>query len=230
MTAGTTERFYADLKPFSDFAGIASFADYVDVPDDWIVMITDVVSSTSAIAEGRYKDVNMVGAATITAILNIARELSLPFDFGGDGAVVLVPPTLAERARSALASLRHTASEVFSLDLRAAAIPVADLRAQGAELRIRRFELTPGNFLAMFSGGAIQKAEAILKDKKRVLPSIALLQGEYGYENLFMGVPTLLGANGIEKVFELELTPEEKQALDKSAQSVRNVIRIVEGG
>lgn len=76
----------------------------------------------------------------------------------------------------------------------------------------------------------VQMAEAILKDKKRVLPAIALLEGEYGYTNLFMGVPVLLGGDGIEKVFELDLTPEEKAALDKSAQSVTNVINIVKGG
>jgi malate dehydrogenase len=73
----------------------------------------------------------------------------------------------------------------------------------------------------------VQMAEAILKDKKRILPSIALLQGEYGYDNLFMGVPTLLGASGIEKIYELEVTAEEQAALDKSAQSVRNVIAVV---
>ncbi|MNJ59015.1 malate dehydrogenase [compost metagenome] len=71
--------------------------------------------------------------------------------------------------------------------------------------------------------------EAILKDKKRILPVIALLEGEYGYDNLFMGVPVILGGNGIEKVFELELTAEEKAALDKSADSVRNVIAVVQG-
>jgi len=76
----------------------------------------------------------------------------------------------------------------------------------------------------------VQMAEAILKDKKRVLPAIALLQGEYGYEDLFMGVPVLLGGDGIERIFELELTAEEKAALDKSAASVRNVIQIVRNG
>lgn len=74
----------------------------------------------------------------------------------------------------------------------------------------------------------VQMAEAILKDKKRILPAIAALEGEYGYENLYMGVPTLLGGNGIEKVFVLELTAEEKAALDKSAESVRNVMRVVD--
>ena len=74
----------------------------------------------------------------------------------------------------------------------------------------------------------VQMTEAILKDKKRILPVIAYLQGEYGYENLFMGVLVVLGGGGIEKVLEIDLTPEEKAALDKSAESVRNVIRIVE--
>jgi malate dehydrogenase len=74
-----------------------------------------------------------------------------------------------------------------------------------------------------------QMAEAILKDKKRILPVIALLEGEYGYDDLFMGVPVILGGGGIERVIELELTPEEKAALDRSAESVRNVIRIAAG-
>lgn len=75
----------------------------------------------------------------------------------------------------------------------------------------------------------VQMTEAILKDKKRVLPVIALLDGEYGYDQLFMGVPVILGGNGIERIFELELTADEKAALDKSADSVRNVIKIVQG-
>jgi malate dehydrogenase len=69
-----------------------------------------------------------------------------------------------------------------------------------------------------------------LKDQKRIIPAIALLEGEYGYQDLFMGVPTLLGGDGIEKVFELELTEAEKTALEKSANSVRNVIKIVQQG
>jgi malate dehydrogenase, NAD-dependent len=89
-----------------------------------------------------------------------------------------------------------------------------------------------GNGSAYYAPAAslVQMAEAILKDKKRILPAIALLEGEYGYNDLFMGVPVLLGGGGIEKVFELELTAEEKAALDKSANSVRNVIQIVQNG
>jgi malate dehydrogenase len=88
-----------------------------------------------------------------------------------------------------------------------------------------------GNGSAYYAPGAslVQMAEAILKDKRRVLPAIALLEGEFGYHDLFLGVPTVLGGNGLEKILEVELLPEEKAALDKSAESVRNVIRIVNG-
>lgn len=86
-----------------------------------------------------------------------------------------------------------------------------------------------GNGSAYYAPAAslVQMTEAILKDKKRIIPVIALLEGEYGYTNLFMGVPTILGGEGIEKIFELDLTPEEKAALDKSAESVRSVISVV---
>ncbi len=89
-----------------------------------------------------------------------------------------------------------------------------------------------GNGSAYYAPAAslVQMTEAILKDKKRIIPVIAYLEGEYGYDNLFMGVPTIIGGDGIEKVLELDLTAEEKAALDKSAQSVRNVIQIVTAG
>lgn len=73
----------------------------------------------------------------------------------------------------------------------------------------------------------VQMAEAILKDKKRILPAIAYLEGEYGYRNLYLGVPTILGGNGIESIIEIPLTSEEKAALDKSVQSVQNVMSIL---
>lgn len=70
-------------------------------------------------------------------------------------------------------------------------------------------------------------AEAILLDQRRILPSIAYLEGEYGYSEIYLGVPTIIGGNGIEKVIELDLTEEEMQALDRSADSVKNVLKLV---
>ena len=84
-----------------------------------------------------------------------------------------------------------------------------------------------GNGSAYYAPAAamVEMAEAILKDQKRILPSIAYLEGEYGYSDLYLGVPTLLGANGIKKIFELELTDKEKAALDVSAEAVRGVMK-----
>ncbi|RYI26176.1 malate dehydrogenase [Bacillus infantis] len=86
-----------------------------------------------------------------------------------------------------------------------------------------------GNGSAYYAPAAslVEMCEAILKDQRRVLPSIAYLEGEYGYEGIYLGVPTILGANGIEKIIELELTDEEKAALDKSAETVRNVMDVL---
>src|ERR1700716_4067880 len=71
------------------------------------------------------------------------------------------------------------------------------------------------------SAGAVQMAEAIVRDQRRILPCAAWLEGEYGMKDLFLGVPCKLGRNGLEKVIEVQLTPDEKAALQKSADAVR---------
>ncbi len=86
-----------------------------------------------------------------------------------------------------------------------------------------------GNGSAYYAPAAAlaQMAEAILKDKKRIIPTIAYLEGEYGYNDIYLGVPTLIGGSGIEQIYELELTDEEKAALDYSAEAVESVLKIV---
>lgn len=83
-----------------------------------------------------------------------------------------------------------------------------------------------GNGSAYYAPAAslVEMAEAIVYDKKRILPSIAYLEGEYGYQDIYLGVPTILGAGGIESVIELPLTEDEQQQLDRSADDVKNVI------
>ncbi|ARD47181.1 malate dehydrogenase [Sporosarcina sp. P33] len=86
-----------------------------------------------------------------------------------------------------------------------------------------------GNGSAYYAPAAalVEMTEAILKDQKRVLPSIAYLEGEYGMNGIYLGVPTVLGAGGIEKIIELELTDAEKTGLEKSADSVRAVMNVL---
>ena len=74
---------------------------------------------------------------------------------------------------------------------------------------------------------AAQMVDAVVLDQKRVLPCTALLQGEYGIDDLYMGVPVKLGAGGIEEIVELELTDDERRALDASAAAVRDVVSVL---
>jgi malate dehydrogenase len=77
------------------------------------------------------------------------------------------------------------------------------------------------------SAAVFQMVEAILKDKKQILPCAAYLEGQYGIRGLFVGVPVKLGARGIEQIIEIKLQPEEKAALDKSAASVRELVTVL---
>lgn len=75
------------------------------------------------------------------------------------------------------------------------------------------------------SSAAVQMAEAIVKDKRRVLPCAAYLEGEYGQEGIFLGVPCKLGEGGIQQIFEVDLTDAERAALDRSAEAVRSTVQ-----
>lgn len=77
------------------------------------------------------------------------------------------------------------------------------------------------------SAAAVEMAEAILKDKKKILPCAVYLEGEYGISGLFVGVPVKLGAKGVEQIIEIKLAPEEKAALDKSSASVRELVKVI---
>ncbi|MFS0654606.1 malate dehydrogenase [Bacillus sp. 179-C3.3 HS] len=86
-----------------------------------------------------------------------------------------------------------------------------------------------GNGSAYYAPAAslVEMVEAILKDQRRVIPTIAYLEGEYGYEGIYLGVPTIVGGNGLEQIIELELTQEEKSQLDRSVESVKNVMKVL---
>jgi malate dehydrogenase len=77
------------------------------------------------------------------------------------------------------------------------------------------------------SAAAAEMVESILKDKKKVLPCAAHLEGEYGIHDLFVGVPVKLGARGVEQIIEIKLTPDERAALERSANSVRELVKVM---
>jgi Protein of unknown function (DUF3095) len=159
------ERFETQLKPstVATFGEVLDPSSYVRVPDDWLIAVGDVVQSTPAIAAGRYKDVNLAGAATIVAILNACEGRELPFAFGGDGGIVLLPGELALAARNALQGVRRIGREALALDMHCALVPVGAVRAAGRDVRLAYQALGPVRKLAMICGGGLECAEAIAK-------------------------------------------------------------------
>jgi malate dehydrogenase len=101
---------------------------------------------------------------------------------------------------------------------------VARTRSGGAEI-VKH--LKTGSAYYAPSASAVEMVESILKDKKKVLPCAAYLEGEYGIQGMFVGVPVKLGAGGIEQIYEVKLTEEERVMLGKSADSVREMVEVL---
>ncbi|RME91787.1 MAG: malate dehydrogenase [Candidatus Hydrogenedentota bacterium] len=114
-------------------------------------------------------------------------------------------------------------------------IPLPDypgLTKEKIDAMVERTRKGGGEIVALLKTGsaffapaasAIAMAESIVRDKKRVYPAAVKCEGEYGYNDLFIGLPAVFGANGVEKIIEIELTPEEKEALDTSAKAVEKL-------
>src|SRR6202165_5451341 len=103
-TANGSDTFYSSIPVFRGFSSLMDPALYSPLPDDWTIGVADIVESTKAIAEARYKAVNMAGAAVIAAVTNALDGREFPFVFGGDGASFAISPDDLEHARDALAA------------------------------------------------------------------------------------------------------------------------------
>lgn len=158
------KNFYEDLPSFSNFDEVVENERYSPLPDDWCVGVSDVVNSTGAIAEGRYKVVNMAGASVISAVMNELGHELFPFVFGGDGAGFGIPGTYRDRVERVLAACQVWSSEEIGLSLRAAVVPVPYIRAAGHDVTVARFQPSADISYAMFSGGGMAWAEAQMKD------------------------------------------------------------------
>ncbi|MCF6320213.1 MAG: DUF3095 domain-containing protein [Rhizobiaceae bacterium] len=157
------EQFYSNLTSFDEFSGVAELDQYRALPDDWVILTSDVVGSTIAIEAGKYKQVNMVGAASIMCVLNICEGVEVPFSFGGDGGLIAVPASIAGKAKKELRKLQAGCGQMFGLELRASAIEVGELRAAGGEIAVRKFQLNDDNHLAMFAGSGTALADEWMK-------------------------------------------------------------------
>ena len=160
----STANFYVEIKSFDDFTKVADIDNYVIAPDDWFVVIADIKGSTRAIDEGRYKEVNMIGAACINAVLNISSQGEIPYVFGGDGATLLTPAHRVDACKKILLGVQHLAETKFNLSLRVGMVPVALINDSGKhKVMVGKYQISPDNILATFFGGGIELAEQWIK-------------------------------------------------------------------
>jgi malate dehydrogenase len=151
----------------------------------------------------------------IAAELNVSVENVTAFVLGGHGDTMVPLPRY-----STVAGIPIT--ELIAPD-RLEAL-VQRTRDGGAEI-VKH--LKTGSAYYAPSAATVEMVEAILKDKKKILPCAAYLTGEYGIEGYYIGVPCKLGAAGLEKIIEIKLTPEEDAALRKSAAAVKELCAVI---
>jgi malate dehydrogenase len=151
----------------------------------------------------------------IAEALNVSVENTHAFVLGGHGDTMVPLPRF-----STVAGIPIT--ELLPADKIAA---LCQRTAQGGAEIVNL--LKTGSAYYAPASAAVEMAEAILKDKRKILPCATYLTGQYGYKDLFIGVPAKLGKGGVQEVIEIKLLPEEKTALDKSAEAVRGLVKVL---
>ncbi|MEM0906120.1 MAG: DUF3095 family protein [Pseudomonadota bacterium] len=157
---------------FTDFKAVGASTLFQSLPDDWVLGLTDVVTSTKAIAEGRYKAVNMAGAAAIAGMMRALGTPHFAFSFAGDGCVFALPAADAQLAREVLSQTAAWVRDDLQLTLRAALVPLSAVRSEGFDVRAAMYRPTPHVAYAMFDGGGLAFAEDAMKAGRfRIAPS-----------------------------------------------------------
>jgi Protein of unknown function (DUF3095) len=219
------DHFYAELPVFRDFTQIVDETMFRPLPDGWMVGVADVVGSTKAIAENRYKAVNMAGAAVIVAVTNALQGRDFPFVFGGDGASFAVAGADADLARQALAETATWVKEDLDLALRIGMVSVADIRAQGHDVRVARYAPSVNVSIAMFSGGGFAWADAAMKRGEIAVPPA--LPGSHpdlnGLSCRYEVIPSQRG-----QVLSLVVAPGPQATEETFRAAVEAITRIVE--
>jgi malate dehydrogenase len=153
--------------------------------------------------------------AFIAAELNVSVENTHAFVLGGHGDTMVPLPRYSTVAGIPITELmdEETVEAIVNRTAHGGA-EIVKLLGTGSAY------YAPGS-------AVVEMVESVLKDKKKILPCSVYLQGEYGINDLFVGVPCKLGANGLEEIVQITLTPEEEAALKKSADAVRELVQII---
>src|SRR5436305_12383536 len=224
-TSSGSDTFYGGIPVFRGFGSLMDPALYSPLPDDWSIGIADIVESTKAIADKRYKAVNMAGAAVIASLTNALEGREFPFVFGGDGASFAVSPQDLTLARDALAATARWVQDDLALVMRTALVPVAAIRAQGLDVRVARFAPSPNLSYAMFSGGGLGWAEAAMKRGEFAVPAApaGTQPGLSGLSCRFEEIPSVRGV-----ILSVLIVPAKDAEPARFRKLIEDVIALVE--
>ncbi|HEU0142517.1 MAG TPA: malate dehydrogenase [Bryobacteraceae bacterium] len=196
-------------------------------PDSILILVTNPLDAMCWTAQqvSRFSKNRVIGMAGVLDTARFRTFISQELDISVENITALV---LGGHGDTMVPLVRLVTAGGIPLTelLDQAAIDRLVQRTRDGGAEIVRYLKTGSAYYAP-SAATVEMVESILKDKKKVLPCAALLEGEYGISGLFVGVPVKLGARGIEKIYELKLTAEEKAMLDKSAAAVQELVDVI---
>lgn len=187
-TQVNSDNFYKNLKvSATNLPELLSSGGFVDVPDDWFVIVADVKNSTAAVNAGNHNNVNLVAASSLVVPLNIAKDaaVEIPFFFTGDGGTVLVPPVILKDVLQGLNTHNSNSIRNFNLQLHAGSLSVKSIRQSGHTLKIAKVRFGKSMSKAVIIGNGLQYAEKIIKGPNRS-------------EEAGIGEPDVLNMEGLE--------------------------------
>ncbi|MEZ4762820.1 MAG: DUF3095 domain-containing protein [Calditrichia bacterium] len=158
-----TEQFYAKLPAFHNFEDLCRAEYYSPVPENWHIVVSDIENSTVAIQKGHYRQVNSIGVASIISVINALKPVEIPYAFGGDGAVLCIPPKNIEKVKEALVGTKLMAATEFDLNLRIGIVPVGEIYELGEQVLLGKYRISDHCVQAMFQGNGLVLAEKLVK-------------------------------------------------------------------
>jgi|AntRauTorcE11897_2_1112592.scaffolds.fasta_scaffold03627_4 hypothetical protein len=187
----SNRHFFRDLPGIHQFSEIVDISQYQPLPDDWLVIATDIRGSTEAIADGKYRAVNMAGACAIAAIINDFPDLDIPFVFGGDGVTIVMPDVGSDHVLGLMKYCIKAVEQSFGLELAAGCQTMAEIRKDGKDIKIGKYVLSEHINQAIFWGDGVDYIEEIVKQPENDLSNVQMIEGDFtGLECRWNEIPS----------------------------------------
>ncbi|MDZ7805609.1 MAG: DUF3095 family protein [Gracilimonas sp.] len=164
-----SREFYNSLNVVTTFRDVSRPELYTSLPGDWYLAIADVRGSTDAIRLGKYKEVNMAGASIIAALNNFySNKDLLPYLFGGDGSMLVLPNKGIEEVKGILAFCKQAVKNAYDLEMSVGVVSIKELREKNHNVGVARLKLSEFIDQAIFWGSGVTYAEDLVKEKNRL--------------------------------------------------------------